>query len=251
MLLENLENVPRGEKHGWKHNWTNVEAIHMHFITQRNLLSQSYHSTLSNKYEVHTRQYDGRYVTKRGVVKLNKRVTDTHVQKGNDGNGRLRAPSWTRLCVGGAYKCLLSPSPLGMCAFLSGRDWKWQKKEAAFQMPGLLWAACCVTIWSDEKAKRLERWSSKQAGSERRSPCVHWEKDNVHSSLCPQFTPTALNLSLRGLNHPPGAPPAFSMPTGLRWASTRLGILAGGALRLRGRGGPWGSVWRETHTKKL
>lgn len=36
---------------------------------------------------------------KKGVLELNKRVTDTHVQKENDGNGRLRAPSWTRLRV--------------------------------------------------------------------------------------------------------------------------------------------------------
>lgn len=93
MLLQNLENIL---KNGWRHDRTNVEAIHLHFITQRNLLSQSYHSTFSNKYEVRTRQYDGRKVTKKGgVVKLNKRVTDA--QKENDGNRRLRAASGTRL----------------------------------------------------------------------------------------------------------------------------------------------------------
>lgn len=92
----------------------------MHFITQRNLLSQSYHSTFSNKYEVRTRLYDGRNVKKKGgVVKVNKRVTDAHIQKENDGNGRLRAPAWTLLRIRGVNKCLQSPSPLHSGCVLS------------------------------------------------------------------------------------------------------------------------------------
>lgn len=155
----------------------------MHFITQRNLLSQSYHSTLSNKYEVHTRQYDGRYVRKKGVVKLNKRVTDTHVQKENDGNRRLQTPSWTRLCVGGAYKCLLSPSLRSGCVLscLAGTESDRRRKQRfrCQVSSGLL------AVLQSDLMKRRNVWS---AGAPNR-PAV---SEGVHVSIGGKttFTPS-------------------------------------------------------------
>lgn len=66
--------------------------------------------------------------------------------------------------------------------------------------------------------------------------------DNVHSNPSPFFSSTPLDSSQ------PFSPqlfPPFGVWMGLRRTSTSLGILASGALCLRGWGGPWSSFWRK------
>lgn len=117
---------------------------------------------------------------------------------------------------GGAYKCLLSPSPLGMCAFLSGRDWKWQKKEAAFQMPGLLWAACCVynlIWWKGETFGALELQTGRQWAKESMCPLGERQRSlhplsSIHTDSSKPFPPR--------LDPPPWSPPGFQHADGFK-----------------------------------
>lgn len=216
----------------------------MYFITQRNLLSQSYHRPFSNKYEVHTWQYDGSYVTKKKGPSWNwTRGSRTHTDIERKWRKQM---IMTALLDTAAhqecYKCLLFKWVLHSGSVLSclARN-KNDRRESSISDVGST-LGCFPCLQSDLMKRRTFGQLELQTGRQ-------WVKvslcplgtDNVHSILSPFFSSTPHNLSLHSPPHPP-----LVFVWVLRWTSTSLGILAGGALCLRGWGGPWSSLWRKT-----
>lgn len=112
------------------------------------------------------------------------------------------------------------------------REYKWLRENKASQF-------CSVrlpVLQSDPmKRRHLGRWSSKQAGSERRCPRVHsGQIIFTLSPLCFLSTPLCPHLGLT---------------QSLGRASASLCVLAGGAFCLGGRRGPRVSFWKKKRKK--
>lgn len=141
----------------------------------------------------------------------------------------------------------LSPSPKFLCFLVSSRIWTTNREWSSISIVSLFCSACYNLIqW---KGEHLGRWSSKQAGSERRCPHVQLGQTKKHSlfSFLPCLSTLTCFLStFHSLALPPSSVPGWSLGR----ASTSLGILAGGALCLRGWGGPRVSFWRKQYEKK-
>lgn len=225
-----------------------MTVIHTYFITQRNLLSQSYHWTFSNKYEVRTRQYNGDYVTKKWWNWT--RGSQTHTDRErkwqtDDYEYALHDTVLYQVC----YKRLLFSSvhlhQVSVLSCLVRNINDKQRKEQ--QLRCQFYSGLLPVLQSDPMKRRTFGPLKLQTGRQ-------WAK----VSSCPLKTTNKHSLSFLHVSPLPPAshllfPPRLFSPfglwLGLGWASTSLGILAGGALCLRGWGGPRVPFWRKTQTK--
>ena len=141
-------------------------------------------------------------------------------------------------------------SKVSVLSRLLPREYKWpaenEAKEQHLNSQLFFCSAPCVTIGSNEKANIWGRWSSKQAGSERRCPRVHIGQPIYTLSFLfsPHFhsLPSLLFKSL-------ALPPFWSL------AEFRTGLPLPGRLgwwspRPQGLGRPPGRLLEETICKK-
>lgn len=222
------------------------------------MLSQSYHWTFSNKYEVRTRQYNGNYVTKN---KKKKRLDDEFEQEGHKHTHtyikkKVMTNRWLwilpprhRSVLEQCFECykwiLFSSVHLhkqfqSFCAFLSRREYKWLTEDEAKEqnLRCQFYSVLLPVLQSDPMKRRTFGPMKLQTGRQwaKVSSCP-LRTTNIHSLSFLHVSPLSL------VSAPQLCPPSGPWLS-LGGASTSLGVLAGGALRLGGRGGPRVSFWR-------
>lgn len=171
----------------------------MYFITQRNLLSQSYHRTFSNKYEVHTWQYDGSYVTKEKGPSWNwTRGSRTHTDIERKWRKQMKMTALLDTAAHQeCYKCLLFRWVLlhsGSVLSCLARNKNDRRESSISDVRSTL--GCFPCLQSDLMKRRTFGRLELQTGRQwvKVSSCP-LGTDNVHSIPSPFFSSTPLDSS--------------------------------------------------------